>query len=69
MGFHWAFLFLPAADFFVGVDTFNSRDDVYKVLRERYGGGGGGAYCAVEFGGFTARRGRVESEREKGGEG
>ena len=40
MGFYWAFLFLPAADFFVGVDTFNSRDADYKVLRERYGGGG-----------------------------
>lgn len=38
MGFYWAFLFLPAADFFVGVDTFNSRETDYKVLRERYGG-------------------------------
>lgn len=37
MGFYWAFLFLPAADFFVGVDTFNSRETDYKVLRERIG--------------------------------
>eukprot|EP00904_Undaria_pinnatifida_P004044 jgi/Undpi1/13640/HiC_scaffold_9.g03294.m1 len=35
MGFYWAFFFLPAADFFVGVDTFNYRDHDYAILRER----------------------------------
>ena len=41
MGFYWAFFFLPAADFFVGVDTFNYRDHDYAILRERYRGEGG----------------------------
>lgn len=35
IGFYWAFVFLPFADFVVGVDTFNKRDEEYQSLRDR----------------------------------
>ncbi|CAM9423153.1 unnamed protein product, partial [Hapterophycus canaliculatus] len=35
INFYWAFLFLPFADFVVGVDTFNKGDKEYKALRHR----------------------------------
>eukprot|EP00752_Nemacystus_decipiens_P003204 g2965.t1 len=35
IGFYWAFVLLPFADFVVGVDTFNKRDEDYKALRNR----------------------------------
>lgn len=36
ISFYWAFFFLPFADFVVGVDTFNKRDNEYSVLRDRW---------------------------------
>lgn len=35
ISFYWAFFFVPCADFVVGVDTFNKRDNEYKILRDR----------------------------------
>lgn len=40
MNFYWAFFLIPAADFVVGVDTFNKRDEEYRRLRDRLVGVG-----------------------------
>ncbi|CAM9988100.1 unnamed protein product [Ascophyllum nodosum] len=37
LAFYWAFFFLPAADFVVGVDTCNKPEDEYRALRHRFG--------------------------------
>ncbi|CAN0001188.1 unnamed protein product [Discosporangium mesarthrocarpum] len=37
MNIFWAFILIPAADYVVGVDTFNKAEGEYKALRGRLG--------------------------------